>query len=97
MSYSARVSCLSFHPTDCLTCIVSLSRDASSIPGRWKETQSPLPTIVFESIDTPVLERVIQYFYYKHKYDHSETFPPKFQLDTDSLVALLLAANYLDV
>jgi len=52
---------------------------------------------VFESIDTPVLERVIQYFYYKHKYDHSETFPPKFQLDTDSLVALLLAANYLDV
>jgi len=65
-------------------------------PGAWKEKSGPIPTIVFEGISTPILEKVIQYFYYKKRWDHTNPPLPKFKIEVDNIVPLLLAANYLD-
>ncbi len=66
-------------------------------PGNWKETEgSSMPTIHFEEISTSVLEKVLQYFYYKHKYDHTPPPLPAFKIDVESIVPILLAANFLD-
>ncbi len=62
----------------------------------WQETQGPIPIIKFDEISTPVLEKIVQYFYYKEKYDNGTTPPPKFPLEADNLIPILLAANYLD-
>jgi transcription elongation factor B subunit 1 len=83
-----------------------LSRDAAMAsgtiramlqgPGQWKETSGPMPTIHFETISTPVLETVCQYFLYKQRYDHTPPPLPPFKLETEAIVKLLLAANFLD-
>src|SRR5260370_17907162 len=65
-------------------------------PGQWAEQSSPLPTIQFESISTGVLEKVIQYWYYKKRYDGTAGPVPKFQFDQETIVKVLLAANFLD-
>mmetsp|Transcript_29990 Transcript_29990/g.41864 ORF Transcript_29990/g.41864 Transcript_29990/m.41864 type:complete len:116 (-) Transcript_29990:328-675(-) len=65
-------------------------------PGLWKETEGPIPTIHFEEMSTAVLEKVIQYFYYKKKYDHTAPPLPHFKIDVESIVPLILAANFLD-
>jgi len=65
-------------------------------PGMWKETTTAIPEIQFESITTSILERVIQYFYYKKRFDHTNPPLPPFKLDTDHIIKLLLAANFLD-
>src|SRR5690349_1414685 len=66
-------------------------------PGQWKEnTSGPMPTIEFETISTSVLETVCQYFYYKQRYDHTPAPLPPFKLETEAIVKLLLAANFLD-
>jgi transcription elongation factor B subunit 1 len=66
------------------------------ISGKWRETAGAIPTIEFEAISTPVLEKVIQYFYYKRKYDHTPPPIPAFKISLEEVVALLLAANFLD-
>ncbi len=63
---------------------------------RWSETSGPMPTIRFETISTPVLETVCQYMYYKQRYDHTPPPLPPFKLETEAIVKLLLAANFLD-
>ena len=83
-----------------------ISRDAAlasgtiramlSAPGSWAETSGPIPTIQFETITTAVLETVCQYFYYKQRYDHTPPPLPPFKLETEAIVKLLLAANFLD-
>lgn len=65
-------------------------------PATWQETSGPLPTIQFETISTQVLETVIQYFYYKQRYDHTAPPLPPFKLEPALFVPLLLAANFLD-
>jgi len=65
-------------------------------PGQWKEKSGPQATIHFEAISTHILEKVIQYFYYKKQYDGSTAPLPPFKLDLDTVVPLLLAANFLD-
>jgi len=65
-------------------------------PGNWAEQSGPMPTIAFETISTPVLETVCQYFYYKQRYDNTPPPLPPFKLETEAIVKLLLAANFLD-
>jgi transcription elongation factor B subunit 1 len=65
-------------------------------PGRWAENSGPIPTIQFENINTPILERICQYFYYRARFDRSAPPLPAFPIDTQSIVKLLLAADFLD-
>eukprot|EP00823_Brevimastigomonas_motovehiculus_P001404 TRINITY_DN11925_c0_g1_i1.p1 TRINITY_DN11925_c0_g1~~TRINITY_DN11925_c0_g1_i1.p1 ORF type:complete len:153 (+),score=50.69 TRINITY_DN11925_c0_g1_i1:60-518(+) len=65
-------------------------------PGQWKEKASTMPEVRLESISTPVLETVIQYFHYKKRYDSTPPPLPEFKLNMESIVPLLLAANFLD-
>jgi transcription elongation factor B subunit 1 len=72
-------------------------RTLLSGPASWKENAGQvMPTVHFEEIDTATLEKVIQYFHYKQKYDNTAPPLPKFHVDIDSIVPLLLAANFLD-
>ncbi|KAN0014838.1 hypothetical protein ACTFIU_001157 [Dictyostelium citrinum] len=52
--------------------------------------------IRFREISTPVLEKVIQYFYFKNKYTNSTTDLPEFPINEKVVVDLLLAAHFLD-
>lgn len=48
------------------------------------------------SLSLVVLFQVCQYFYYKQRYDHTAPPLPPFKLETEAIVKLLLAANFLD-
>ncbi|EFA80285.1 putative transcription elongation factor B polypeptide 1 [Heterostelium album PN500] len=52
--------------------------------------------IRFREISTPVLEKVIQYFYFKNKYTNSTTDLPEFPINDKIVVDLLLCAHFLD-
>ena len=51
--------------------------------------------IKFPEISSPVLERTVQYFYYKLRYAN-EPMPPEFPIEPSMALELLMAANYLD-
>lgn len=71
-------------------------RNILNSPAKWKETTDKIPKIVLQNIDTATLEKVIQYFYYKHRWDgHAKR--PKFDIELHEVIKLLLAANFLDV
>eukprot|EP00743_Colponemidia_sp_Colp-15_P005424 GILK01005830.1.p1 GENE.GILK01005830.1~~GILK01005830.1.p1 ORF type:complete len:116 (+),score=15.87 GILK01005830.1:47-349(+) len=63
-------------------------------PGQFSETQ--LGEVRFPEISAPLLEKVIQYFHYKHRYTNSDTPIPEFKIEPESALELLMAANYLD-
>eukprot|EP00010_Vexillifera_abyssalis_P007029 CAMPEP_0201546300 /NCGR_PEP_ID=MMETSP0173_2-20130828/2624_1 /ASSEMBLY_ACC=CAM_ASM_000268 /TAXON_ID=218659 /ORGANISM="Vexillifera sp., Strain DIVA3 564/2" /LENGTH=112 /DNA_ID=CAMNT_0047954925 /DNA_START=55 /DNA_END=393 /DNA_ORIENTATION=+ len=53
--------------------------------------------IQFNEIGTPILEKVIKYFYYKKKYSKVVTEKiPDFQIEPEIALELLMAANFLD-
>ena len=62
--------------------------------GSFAESQGE---IRFPEITTPVLEKVIQYFYYKRRYQNSRVPIPEFHIEPEIALELLMAANYLDV
>lgn len=47
-------------------------------------------------ISTPVLEKVIEYFHYKLKYNNSTGEIPEFAIQPEIAIELLEAANFLD-
>ena len=51
--------------------------------------------INFREISTPILEKVIQYFYYKLRYTNSTTEIPEFPIEPEVALELLMAANFL--
>merc|ERR1712137_1131411 len=53
--------------------------------------------VKFDDIPTHILEKVIQYFYFKLKYTNrtSEEIP-EFHIDPEIALELLMAANFLD-
>ncbi|GAB5367686.1 hypothetical protein AAMO2058_001252200 [Amorphochlora amoebiformis] len=65
-------------------------------PGIWKENTGPIPTMKFETISSQVLEKVVQYFHYKKQYDNKKGTPGKFNIETEQIIPLLVAAHYLD-
>eukprot|EP00484_Ammonia_sp_Unknown_P028270 CAMPEP_0197026602 /NCGR_PEP_ID=MMETSP1384-20130603/6661_1 /TAXON_ID=29189 /ORGANISM="Ammonia sp." /LENGTH=119 /DNA_ID=CAMNT_0042455301 /DNA_START=70 /DNA_END=429 /DNA_ORIENTATION=- len=67
--------------------------------SKWEETQQPLTTLHLKNIKSDILEIIVKYFYFKHKYDKSEQDPPDFgatHIPPSKVVQLLMAAHYLD-
>ncbi|GAB5035344.1 transcription elongation factor polypeptide 1 [Nannochloropsis oceanica] len=52
--------------------------------------------IKFPEISTNILEKVIQYLYYKVRYTNSNSKVPDFKLEPEMALELLMAANFLD-
>jgi len=79
-----------------------VDRKAAMVSGTIKSmlfggfTEQELGEINFREISTPILEKVIQYFYYKLKYTNSAVDIPEFPLEPEIALELLMAANFLD-
>ncbi|KAH8070599.1 hypothetical protein JL721_4999 [Aureococcus anophagefferens] len=69
------------------------ARDAPRAAGQFTESSGE---IKFPEISTPILEKVIQYFYYKLRYTNSQVRIPEFQIDPEMALELLMASNFLD-
>ncbi|CAN0339755.1 unnamed protein product, partial [Ascophyllum nodosum] len=50
----------------------------------------------FAEISTPILEKVIQFVYYKVRYTNSASRIPEFHIEPELALELLMAANFLD-
>ena len=59
-------------------------------------SEKALGEIPFREISAPILEKVIQYFYYKLKYTNSASEVPEFPIEPEIALELLMAANFLD-
>eukprot|EP01102_Stenamoeba_stenopodia_P017040 TRINITY_DN604_c0_g1_i1.p1 TRINITY_DN604_c0_g1~~TRINITY_DN604_c0_g1_i1.p1 ORF type:complete len:106 (+),score=23.50 TRINITY_DN604_c0_g1_i1:111-428(+) len=68
----------------------------SMLSGPGTFTENTLGEINFREISTPVLEKVIQYFYYKLRYAISSSDTPEFPIEPEIALELLMAANFLD-
>ena len=64
------------------------------LTGQFSESKGE---IRFPEISTPVLEKVIQYCYYKLRYTNSTQPIPEFVIEPEVALELLMAANFLDV
>ena len=62
-------------------------------PGQFVESSGE---IKFPDIHTAILEKVIQYFYYKVRYTNSNVRIPEFPIEPEIALELLMAANYLE-
>eukprot|EP00761_Pharyngomonas_kirbyi_P014586 gb/GECH01014616.1/.p1 GENE.gb/GECH01014616.1/~~gb/GECH01014616.1/.p1 ORF type:complete len:119 (+),score=43.90 gb/GECH01014616.1/:1-357(+) len=62
--------------------------------GEFKEQQEG--KIYFDEMETNILEKVIQYFHYKCKYDEDPQNRPDFKIDPEIALELMMAAHYLD-
>jgi len=63
-------------------------------PGDYQESQQS--EIKFPEISPQVLEKVVQYFYYKMRYTNHSGHLPEFKIEPEYALELLMAANYLD-
>mmetsp|Transcript_22082 Transcript_22082/g.72728 ORF Transcript_22082/g.72728 Transcript_22082/m.72728 type:complete len:101 (-) Transcript_22082:41-343(-) len=62
-------------------------------PATFMESQEN--TVTFPEISTPILEKVVEYFYYKVRYAQSSDIP-EFKIEPENALELLMAANFLD-
>ena len=62
--------------------------------GQFAESQQG--EIKFPEINARVLEKVVQYFYYKLKHTNQQGALPQFPIEPDIALELLMAANFLD-
>jgi transcription elongation factor B subunit 1 len=63
------------------------------LSGQFAESRGE---VRFPEIPGVVLERVIQYLYYKVRYTHSSQRVPNFEVEPEIALELLMASNYLD-
>mmetsp|Transcript_3064 Transcript_3064/g.7686 ORF Transcript_3064/g.7686 Transcript_3064/m.7686 type:complete len:101 (-) Transcript_3064:445-747(-) len=76
-------------------CVSNTIRNMLSSQGSFTETE--LGEVKFPEISTPILEKTIQYFYYKLRYQNSTTKNiPEFKVAPEIALELLMAANFLD-
>eukprot|EP00941_MAST-03F_sp_MAST-3F-sp1_P001130 g1130.t1 len=78
-----------------------VSRDAAMVSGTIKAMLSSdfseaRGDICFPEISTSVLEKVLQYCYYKLQYSKSKGPVPEFEVKPEDALELLMASNYLD-
>jgi len=66
----------------------------SMLSGSFSEGVSK--EVDFKEITAPILEKVVQYFYYKTKYSDSAAENPEFPIAPEIALELLMAANFLD-
>ena len=62
--------------------------------GSFKEAEDNI--ITFPDIEGLVLEKVIEYLYYKQKYSKSKGQIPEYPIDPSVALELLVASNYLN-
>ena len=62
--------------------------------GNFSEAQQG--EIKFPEISAKVLEKTVQYFYYKLKYTNHQGPLPEFKIEPEQALELLMAANFLD-
>eukprot|EP00699_Malawimonas_sp_californiana_P001321 EC715331.1.p1 GENE.EC715331.1~~EC715331.1.p1 ORF type:complete len:114 (+),score=24.62 EC715331.1:27-344(+) len=65
----------------------------SSTGGTFAESSGE---IRFQEINGQILEKVIEYFYYKLKYNNATSDVPEFPIQPEIAMSLLEAANFLD-
>ena len=63
-------------------------------PGDFVEGQQG--EVRFPDINAKVLEKTVQYFYYKMKHTNHSGPPAEFKIEPEEALELLMAANYLD-
>ena len=63
------------------------------LSGQFAESRGE---IRFPEISACILEKVIQYLYYKVRYTNSSQRVPEFDVDASSSLELLMVSNYLD-
>eukprot|EP00296_Roombia_truncata_P002875 JP438941.1.p1 GENE.JP438941.1~~JP438941.1.p1 ORF type:complete len:115 (-),score=17.68 JP438941.1:85-429(-) len=70
----------------------------SMLTGPGSFTENEQSEIHFPLISTRILEKVIQYFYFKLRYTNHTPNPkiPEFNIEPEIALELLMAANYLD-
>lgn len=82
-------------PPNTSTPIVSLTFDALAPPaGQFTEAQQG--EVKFPEINARVLEKTVQYFYYKLRHTNHGGPLPEFKIEPETALELLMAANYLD-
>ena len=62
--------------------------------GNYAESQQN--EVKFPEISAKVLEKTVQYFYYKLKYTNHQGALPPFPIEPEHALELLMAANFLD-
>ena len=65
----------------------------SMLSGQFAESRGE---IRFPEIPAIVLEKVVQYLYYKVRYTNSSQRVPDFDIDASIALDLLMVSNYLD-
>ena len=67
-------------------------------PGSAMYREQIDQTLPFRDISGPVLEKVVQYFYYKRKYQKTSVGQdtPEFTIEPEIALDLLMASNFLD-
>mmetsp|Transcript_1223 Transcript_1223/g.1572 ORF Transcript_1223/g.1572 Transcript_1223/m.1572 type:complete len:107 (-) Transcript_1223:64-384(-) len=63
------------------------------LSGRFAESKGE---ITFAEIRSVILEKVIQYMYYKVRYTNSKTKIPEHDIPPELALEILMAANFLD-
>lgn len=66
----------------------------SMLEGNFRESEHNV--VRFPEISSRVLEKLIEYLYYKSKYEQSTDKIPEFQIEPEMSLELLVAANYLN-
>lgn len=68
---------------------------ASSEAADFEEQRSKV--VKLRDISTTILRKIIDYCEYKRAHEHSSKAPPRFQIDEEDAIELLMAANFLDI
>lgn len=73
----------------------SVLRRMLNSKGNFLEQRTKVVNL--STIPTSALEKVIEYCEYRRMYAHSSKRPPKFEINGDEALELLLASNFLDI
>eukprot|EP00953_Heterococcus_sp_UTEX-ZZ885_P028143 15017-Heterococcus_DN1.PRE.4 len=74
-------------------CVMISGTIKAMLSGSFAESKGE---ISFAEIRTVILEKVIQYMYYKVRYTNSKVRTPEFNIEPELALELLMAANFLD-
>eukprot|EP01012_Entosiphon_sulcatum_P018641 TRINITY_DN2339_c0_g1_i1.p1 TRINITY_DN2339_c0_g1~~TRINITY_DN2339_c0_g1_i1.p1 ORF type:complete len:115 (+),score=10.02 TRINITY_DN2339_c0_g1_i1:87-431(+) len=75
--------------------LISKTIKAMLTAGNFHEQKEGV--IQLPSIDSHLLEKAIQYFYYKHRYDNDPDHRPNFPVPPEIALDLMLVAHYLEM
>lgn len=64
------------------------------LSGQFAESRGE---VRFPEIPGVIMEKVIQYMYYKVRYTHSPARVPEFKIEPELALELLMASNYLEL